>query len=330
MSDHAGGDAQPELPARPDPDGAAPSWSLELRLRQRLLLVLGGIWLIGSLLALGGAWYETSEVLDSSLREMGERLLYLPDLAGRDAQNEYLFQAEIGAHEELVVYQVYDAFGQMRMRSHSAPVYPLDDSGQDGIREVGDWRVFSLGRDDHHRRVQVAETVAHRREVMWASVGWLFAALALLLPSISIALAMVLRRGFATLGPARRELAARRPDDYRPVSVAQAPLEMRDWLQGVNAMMARNRMLIDAERSFAARSAHELRTPLAAARAQAQRLAQSVTDPAQRNSSLALVRQLDRLTRLATRLLQLARIESRASWWTNSPRRSPRSACAWR
>lgn len=68
--------------------------------------------------------------------------------------------------------------------------------------------------------------------------------------------------------------------------------------------------MVDGERAFAANTAHELRTPLAAARAQAQRLVQASTDAATHGPALALLRQLDRLTHLATRLLQLARIES--------------------
>ena len=83
-----------------------------------------------------------------------------------------------------------------------------------------------------------------------------------------------------------------------------------DGLMSVNALLARVEGLVAGERAFAANTAHELRTPLAAARTQAQRLALASSDPAAQVPAQALLRQLDRLTRLATRLLQLARIES--------------------
>ena len=65
-----------------------------------------------------------------------------------------------------------------------------------------------------------------------------------------------------------------------------------------------------AERAFAASSAHELRTPLAAARAQAQRLVAELPEGDAHERALALVRSLDRLSNTATKLLQLSRVES--------------------
>lgn len=289
-----------------------PTWSLEQRITRRLLVVLGALWLIGSAIALAGVWHETGEVLDSSLNETAERFLVLPEIVLGDTHGARLF-AEIGPHEEHVIYQVFDAKGQMRLRSHSAPDTPLDSQAEDGIRDVNGWRVLTLTRQDGKRRVEVAESVEHRFEVLWGSLGWLAGALIFVLPAVSVALTLILRGGFRALDPARAELASRNADDLRPVASAQAPLELQPWLASVNSLITRLRVLIEAERNFAAHAAHELRTPLAAARAKAQRLAELMTDDNSRQHAKALVRQLDRLTRLSTRLLQLARIQSGAT-----------------
>ncbi len=293
-------------------------WSLEQRITRRLLVVLGSLWLVGSAIALAGVWHETGEVLDSSLKETAERFLVLPEIVLGDAHGARLF-AEIGPHEEHVIYQIFDAKGQMRLRSHAAPDEPLDSEAEDGIRDVNGWRVLTLTRQDGRRRVEVAETVQHRFEVLWASLGWLAGTLVFVLPAASIALALILRRGFRALEPTRAEMVIRSADDLQPISSSDAPIELQPWLASVNSLIMRVRALIDAERNFAAHAAHELRTPLAAARAQAQRLAEVTTDANSRQNAKALVRQLDRLTRLATRLLQLARIESGAG----QPRREP-------
>jgi two-component system OmpR family sensor kinase len=108
-------------------------------------------------------------------------------------------------------------------------------------------------------------------------------------------------------------LAGRNADDLRPIASSDAPVELQPWLSTVNSLISRVRVLIEDERNLAAHTAHELRTPLAAARAKAQRLAQITTDANSRQNAQALVRQLDRLTRLASRLLQLARIQSGAT-----------------
>ncbi len=293
-------------------------WSLERRISRRLLVVLGSLWLIGSAIALGGVWHETSQVLDSALNETAERFLVLPEVVLGDAKGARLY-AEIGPHEEHVVYQVFDAAGQMRLRSHAAPDEPLDSKGKDGIRDVNGWRVLTLTRQDGKRRVEVAETVGRRFEVLWGSLGWLVGTLLFVLPGASVALTLILRRGFRALEPTRAELAVRNPDDLQPISSSDAPLELQPWLVSVNSLITRVRVLIDAERNFTAQTTHELRTPLAAARAKAQRLAELTTDAASRQHALALVRQLDRLTRLATRLLQLARIESGAGQRRRDP-----------
>lgn len=115
---------------------------------------------------------------------------------------------------------------------------------------------------------------------------------------------------WGVLQPLQRDLAGRAATELQPVRADAAPEELQPLVQTLKSRRGRVRELLEAERLFAARSAHELRTPLAAARAQAQRLAVETNDAAARERAHRLVAQLDRLTALATRLLQLARIES--------------------
>lgn len=298
------------LRKRRSPDRPAGArWSLQARLRRQLLWTLAALWLVASIATALGLWHETDEVLDSALAETAQRLLLLPEsaLAQPDSSDRL---RSLPAHEEFVVYQVFGADQALVLRSHEAPTSPLDPDRSDGLRRSGPWRVLTLNAPDGQRRAQVAETVAHRAEVLWASLGWMAGTLLALLPLAALALTWVLRRAFQTLEPARRELAQRPPHDLRPLRTGGAPLELQAWLDAVNGLLARVGDLVESERSFAATSAHELRTPLAAARAQAQRLVAVSREPAARDAASALLRQLDRLTHLATRLLQLARIES--------------------
>lgn len=286
-----------------------PPWGLERRLRRSLLWLLFVCWLAASALMLAGMWRDTRQVLDSALAETAERLLSLPDAAFQDT-TVVAVQEAADPPREFVIYQVFDAAGRLRLRSHSAPGAALIGATTDGLHEVGDWRVFALSRPDGSRRALVADTLSHRRELLWSSLGWIVAALASVTLLAAGALRLVLARAFRSLDAARAELASRQDDDLRPLADAAAPLEVEPWLHTVNGLMARVRTMLDAERAFAAQAAHELRTPLAAARAQGQRLALTATSDETRRHAEALVRQLDRLTALTARLLQLARIES--------------------
>ena len=77
----------------------------------------------------------------------------------------------------------------------------------------------------------------------------------------------------------------------------------------VNALMERLRGALEAERGFTANSAHELRTPIAAALAQTQRLMAELDDGPPRERARAIASALRRLSRLSEKLLQLAKAE---------------------
>jgi two-component system OmpR family sensor kinase len=293
------------------PAAAAP-WSLQRRLRRDMLGLLAAMWLVASIAAGVALQHETDEVLDSALTETAQRLLLLPESALSQADTAAQ-RAQVGVHEEFVVYQVYDGPGRLRLRSREAPTAPLDPDGRDGLRRNQGWLVLTLNAPDGLRSAQVAERSSHRWAVMWASGAWLLALLAALLPLAALALSWLLRRAFATLEPARLELAARPVQDWQPLATHGSPVELQPWLGTVNDLLGRVARLVDSERSFAANAAHELRTPLAAASAQAQRLARSCPDLASRKQAQALRLQLERLTQLTARLLQLARIEAGAA-----------------
>lgn len=284
-------------------------WSLEQRLRRRLLAVLALLWLAGAAATLALVQHEMGEVLDSALQETAQRLLLLPDEA-LDEDDDTVAVARVPPHEEHVIYQVFDRRGRLQLRSHAAPEQPLVPPQARGLFSSGPWRVAALDSDDGRRRAVVAEPQAHRAGVLWRSSLWWGTALLALLALAALALQRTLRQAFAALEPVRTALAQRHAHELQPLPLQDAPRELQPLLETVNALMQRVQALLQAERAFAAHTAHELRTPLAAARAQAQRLAGEARDAGLAERAQALVRQLDRLATLATRLLQIARIEA--------------------
>jgi two-component system, OmpR family, sensor kinase len=295
-----------------DPSASTPAWSLEKRLRVRLMFWFSLLWLVGVGVAVVALREEVGEVLDSALIETAQSLLALPDTAG---VTEVMPppSASIGATDGLVVWQIFDDTGHMQMRSHKAPAQALagtsDLAGADEPQDLGDWRVVRQASANGRRVVYAAESRSHRKEVIWESSMWLLYPLLAVLPLSAFALRRVLRTAFKTLEPAQASLAGSTAE-LRPLPVDGMALEFQPLMHAMNSLMERMRNVYEAERRVSAQAAHELRTPLAAARAQAQRMEQLSNDPDQAERARAMVRSLDHVTTVASRTLQLARIES--------------------
>src|SRR5690606_6026905 len=133
--------------------------------------------------------------------------------------------------------------------------------------------------------------------------------LLVVVPLAFAAIWLALRAGLAPLQRWRERLAARGARDLSPVSAGDLPSELAPIAATLDDVLCRLSAAFEAERSFAANAAHELRTPLAGAIAQAQRLQAETADPAARMRAAAMEAALKRLLRVSERLMQLARAE---------------------
>jgi signal transduction histidine kinase len=133
----------------------------------------------------------------------------------------------------------------------------------------------------------------------------LFAALALL----TILIALVTERAFRPVRRIAADLAGRGADDLSAVDTAAMPVETHALGVALNGLLARHAEVLARERRFTADAAHELRTPLAALRAQSQVAARSTSVAETRHALDKLQTNIDRTTHLMSQLLSLARVE---------------------
>lgn len=137
--------------------------------------------------------------------------------------------------------------------------------------------------------------------------------MAVALPLLALAAGWAVYRGLAPLRRLGLTLAARAPQALSPVMLADAPSEMAPMLAELNGLFERIAELMNSERRFTADAAHELRTPIAAIRAQAQ-VALGEPDEALRSHALqATLAGCDRATRLVGQMLTLSRLEAGAA-----------------
>lgn len=112
-------------------------------------------------------------------------------------------------------------------------------------------------------------------------------------------------------GVRRAEIGWRGGANLTGIEDPGLPAELAPIRGDVNLLIARLRQALEAERSFTANAAHELRTPVATRFAQAQRLFDRLPpeDPGHRNA-LLMVEGLRRLSQRLEKLLRMARPEA--------------------
>jgi two-component system, OmpR family, sensor histidine kinase QseC len=238
----------------------------------------------------------------------------------REYQNEYGIDAPtLHRYSPRVTFQVFHE-GRLSLRSVNAPIDPLVPPSEmktnefRNIRIAGKpWRVFVTRGAKSDIVVLVGENLQSRGGILAAILRTTLGPLLLGMPLLALALWFSVRRGLLPLKQLSSSLSRRNADDFSPLSVPGAPSEMEPMVAALNRQFERISTLVENERRFIADAAHELRTPLAAIRAQAQ-VASSEEDPHRRRHALAAtIEGCDRAARLAEQLLALSRLETSVS-----------------
>lgn len=284
-------------------------------LQRRLALSLGALLTV---LWLGAAWgtavlarQAIEEVFDAALQETAQRILPLAvaDVLGRDEADPTQRLAQSREHDEILSYAVHDAQGRLLLLSHDADTATFPPWRGVGFSQSATHRFYSEEALQGSVRLTVAEPLAHRAGVGREIQMGLGLPLVIFLPVALGAIVLGVRASLAPMRRFRERLAARGARDLSLVPADDLPTEIAPVAETMNDLLGRLAAAFEAERSFAANAAHELRTPLAGAIAQAQRLQSETSDPATKARAVDIEATLKRLTRLSERLMQLARAE---------------------
>ncbi len=288
-------------------------------LQGRLLaLVLGVVvvsW-IGAALAIWiDARHELDELLDGHLAQAAA-LLVVQQLRTEDDDDHAVDAPLLHRYAPQVAFQLWHD-GRLVTRSSNAPTTPMHEPGhafRTGFRTLHldgtPWRVFATYGAERDVQVYVGERMKSRAAILRAVLRGLLLSLAVSLPLLGLGAWWAVRQGLLPLRRIGRELGARDPQALQPLVLPDAPREMAPMLDALNGLLARIGALLDGERRFTADAAHELRTPIAAIRAQAQVALAETDDAARRHALQATLQGCDRAARLVDQLLTLARVEA--------------------
>ena len=288
-----------------------PSASLQKRLGLGLTLGITLLWLGGTV----GAWqvvqHELNEAFDSALQETAQRILPLAvlEIGGHVQAPEAKHVPTLKMHQEYLAYQVRDAEGEILMQSHDASPEIFSQPPSEGFSTTDRFRLYGASAPHGTMFIEIAEPLSHRREAAREALLALLLPLLALIPISLLGTWLFVRISLRSVLAYRRAVEVRGVGDLSPIKVERLPAEIDPLAEAVNHLLERLRRALEAERSFTANSAHELRTPLAATLAQIQRLHHEAPEGPLRARATKIESSLRELARLSEKLMQLAKAE---------------------
>lgn len=298
-------------------------------IRARLLVVLLGstglVWFLAVVWIYFSTQAELERVLDARLMEAARMVdslltdhrvdLALASIDGNGTSGPQSLAVEPQSYERQLSCQIWSLDGTLVGQSEHAPQGRLTDVKQ-GFSEtdVGGetWRVFAIENEALGVRVMVGDSIRIRDRLVSEVIKGLVAPAALVLPFLGGAIWFSVRRGMSPLKDMEHALAGRDANDLHPLPEARLPKEIAPAVEALNGLFRRVADARDREKSFTAFAAHELKTPLAGLKTQAQIALASGDGEVHAHALRQISAGVDRTSRLVRQLLDLAAVEADA------------------
>lgn len=315
---------------------------MKLSIRKFLLLnLLLAITATTSLTAIGNYYLDQQDIQNNLDSLLGQTALsfqaLVHNIKGRDLNslqqslntipdraNVFLQQTKLSKLEELYSnkyeFQIWNTEGKLLVRTPNAPTYPLSipKAGFSDKYIGGEpWRVATIIDQDQRLNLMVAEHYNVRNRLAHVIMKDDVYIMLLTYPLSGILIWIVIGKGLNSIRRVANEVASRAADHLDPVDLEAVPVEIKPLIDELNKLFLRLKQAFDREQRFSADAAHELRTPLAALRTQAQ-VALKTLDVKERQGQLqAVIAGVDRCTHVIQQLLTLCRMSPESTTLEN-------------
>ncbi|MGE5318722.1 MAG: ATP-binding protein [Hyphomicrobiaceae bacterium] len=287
-------------------------------LRRRLVWLLTGsvatIWLLSALVVYQRAHHEADELLDAQLTQVADTLLAIVAGGGVEHVVEEL-DDHARRHPVPIAFEVWHGKdGQMQRLVTSAGHSGFEPGIAPGFSEhlyQGErWRFYAAQDTDDEYKVVVGQAHAARENLAREIGKSLLLPAALALPLMALAVWWGVGRNLRPVDAVARQVGALDPQALAPLDESPAlPDEIAPLRTALNSLIRRVTEAFENERRFSADAAHELRTPLAALKVQAQVALRARTPDKQQHALAQVIAGVDRMTHLVEQLLTLARVD---------------------
>ncbi|MES2952927.1 MAG: sensor histidine kinase N-terminal domain-containing protein [Pseudomonadota bacterium] len=233
---------------------------------------------------------------------------------------------------DTVYYQVLGTAGEYLSGEKSLPLPPEDEKPVPGEVRMRDdefrgagvkvaytWVKLDLP-NSKPALVQVAETMDKRSVLATEIVKGVMLPQFVILPLAVLLVWLALVQAIKPLNHLEERIRARSPDDLSPLDAEAVPLEVAPLVSSVNDLLMRLKDSIATQKRFLADAAHQLKTPLAGLRMQADLAQREGANAEDLKQSLRQIgRSSIRATHTVNQLLALARAESSGTAMSQQP-----------
>jgi two-component system sensor histidine kinase QseC len=274
---------------------------------------------LDTLMAISALSYQAllgDDVHQRPLIKIQDALETIPQKIDAYYQKRYLNDEQPENYLDKFNFQIWTNGGKLLLHSSTAPKIPLT-AELDGFsdKKIADqnWRVFTTYNDKAGVRTVLAERYDTRNELGHRIAQDDLYIMLLTFPLSGLLIWIIIGRGLDSLDKVAEEVSNRAPTHLEPVDLQEVPAEIKPVIDELNKLFFRLKEGFEREKRFAADAAHELRTPLAALKAQAQ-VALNTNDMEEKNQALQkLIASVNRSTHIVQQLLTMSRLVPEAT-----------------
>ncbi len=210
-----------------------------------------------------------------------------------------------------LIFQIWDNTGKLIFQSTRSPHTSLQAAPigfSDIVIDGNDWRIFATHDTKTHDKIIVAEIYELRNKLTDQITKNNAYTLLITYPIFGLLVWLIVGIALRSITRVTNEISNRASTYLEPVDAENIPIEIKPLVVELNQLFIRLKLAFERNRRFASDAAHELRTPLAALKTQAQVALKSEAEHDRNNALMKVVQGVDRSSHVVTQLLTLSRL----------------------